>query len=400
MDIFNTLIVNIIYIIFPILCYLFYVSYNEAFSKKNNYLFLEIALFTSVYLCIEFGHPYVMLFNIPLLLAYRKERGYCGIILSLIISYYCIDVLKFNSTYIILEYILFYVIFLLSKNNKKLKKNYTYIFIMLCMVFQFIYGINNGYLTLVSVFTFPIISLLIIKLLYKAESIASIHASLSKIEEYKQVRESLFKITHEIKNPIAVCKGYLDMFDKNNPKHVDKFIPIIKNEIDRTLTIMNDFMEFSKIKLDLDIMDIELLLEEVLDSLSSLIDSKEIKLCYDLKDDEIFIKGDYNRLKQVFINVFKNSIEALESKKEGKIEINYKTTSKNIIISINDNGIGMDEETLNRIYEAFYTTKKYGTGLGVSLSKEIIDGHHGKIEYSSTLNKGTKVQITLPLVSF
>ncbi len=400
MDIINTLIVNIIYIIFPILCYLFYVSYNEAFSKKNNYLFLEIALFTSVYLCIEFGHPYIMLFNIPLFLAYKKERGYCGIILSIIISYYCIHTLGFNPTYVILEYVLFYVIFLISKNNKKFKKSYTYIFIMSCMAFQFVYGFNNLFLTLISVLTFPIICLIIIKLLYKAESIASIHASLSKIEEYKQVRESLFKITHEIKNPIAVCKGYLDMFDKNNPKHIDKFIPIIKNEIDRTLTIMNDFMEFSKIKLDLDIMDIELLLEEVLDSLDSLINSKKINLNYELNDDEIFIKGDYNRLKQVFINLFKNSIEALENINGAKIDISYKTTHKNIIISIKDNGIGMDEETLNRIYEAFYTTKKCGTGLGVSLSKEIIDGHHGRIEYNSVLNKGTNVQITLPLAGF
>ena len=72
-----------------------------------------------------------------------------------------------------------------------------------------------------------VISVSILYLLQKAEDIVSIHMSLKEIEKEKQIRNSLFKITHEIKNPIAVCKGYLDMFDKNNNKHVDKFIPII-----------------------------------------------------------------------------------------------------------------------------------------------------------------------------
>lgn len=400
MDMFNSLVVNMIYIIFPLLCYLFYVSYNESFSKKNNNLFFEIALFTSVYLCIEFSNPYIMLFNIPLLISYRKQRNYCSIFLSTIIVYYHINSLHFNIIYIIVEYLIFYVLFLISKCNKKLGKIYTPVFVILCILFYTIYNIDNIKFAWISISTFPIICYFIIKLLNKAESIALIRNSLSKMEEYKQVRESLFKITHEIKNPIAVCKGYLDMFDKNNPKHINNFIPIIKNEIDRTLTIMNDFMEFSKIKLNLDIMDIELLLEEVLDSLNTLINSKKINLKYEIKDEEIYINGDYNRLKQVFINLIKNSIEALENINGAKIVVNYKINQKNIIISIKDNGVGMDEETLDKIYEAFYTTKKCGTGLGVSLSKEIIDGHHGKIEYTSKLHQGTNVKITLPLVNF
>lgn len=397
MNIINTLVVNIIYIIFPLLCYLFYVSFNESFSKKNNLLFLEIALFTSVYLCIEFGNPYVMLFNIPLLLSYRKKRNYCSVVLSMIIAYYCIVNLHFSFVYVILEYALYYILYLLSKNNRNFKRNYTTIFVLSCTIFEFIYNIEYIDTIWVSIITFPIICAGIIKLLNKAESISSIKASLSKMEEYKRVRESLFKITHEIKNPIAVCKGYLDMFDKNNPKHVDKYIPIIKSEIDRTLTIMNDFMQFSKVKLELDIMDIELLLKEVLDSLDNLINSKQIKLEYEIRDEEIYIRGDYNKLKQVFINLLKNSIEALENINGAKIELDYKINSKGIVISIKDNGIGMDEETLNNIYEAFYTTKKCGTGLGVSLSKEIIDGHNGNIEYSSILNIGTSVKITIPL---
>jgi len=187
------------------------------------------------------------------------------------------------------------------------------------------------------------------------------------------------------------------MFDKNNTKHVDKFIPIIKSEINRTLTILNDFMEFSKIKLNLEIMDIELLLSEVLETFANLLNEKSIKLIYDVKDDEIFINGDYNRLKQVLINIIKNSIEALEGIENSKISVDYNIYNNNLIISIMDNGVGMNDEIKSKIFDAFYTTKKCGTGLGVSLSKEIIEGHNGQIEYISSENKGTLVKITLPV---
>ncbi|MBQ7140123.1 MAG: HAMP domain-containing histidine kinase [Bacilli bacterium] len=399
MNIANNIIVSIIYIIFPILCYLFYVSYNEMFSKKTNNLFLEIALFTSTYLCIKVGNGTLMLFNIPLLISYLKNRKTCSLIISGIIIYHYI-LLEYNPIFITLSYLLIYIIFLVLYKNKLVKKHFTYLFITLNMFFYLLYNINNLYMTSINIFSFAIISIIILFVLKKAESIVSIHMSVKQLENSKEIRNSLFKITHEIKNPIAVCKGYLDMFDKNNPKHVEKFIPIIQSEINRTLTIMNDFMEFSKVKLDLDIMDIEMLLEEVLISLDNLINSKHINLNYEIIGDEIFINGDYNRLKQVFVNLLKNSVEALENINNGKIDVNYIVENNNIIINIKDNGIGMDSETLSKIYEAFYTTKNLGTGLGVSLSKEIIEGHHGNIEYISEVNNGTNVKVTLPLVDF
>ncbi len=399
MSFIDTLIVNIIYITFPVLCYLFYVSHNENFSKKNNELFLEIALFSSVYLCMKMGNKSVLLINIPLIICFIKKRSICSIVLELLIVGYYTIVLKYNFILVITEYIFYYFIYLIYKNRSLPKRYFIMLFLLLKVIMNFIYNYQKLELCIINGSLFMIISVTILYLLQKAENIASIHMSLKEIEKEKQIRNSLFKITHEIKNPIAVCKGYLDMFDKTNTKHIDKFIPIIKSEINRTLTIMNDFMEFSKIKLDLDIMDIELLLTEVLDTFYNLLDEKNIKLTYELKDEEIFVNGDYNRLKQVLINIIKNSIEALEGIDDGKINVNYKIDNNNLLINIKDNGIGMDEETIVKIFDAFYTTKKCGTGLGVSLSKEIIEGHNGKIEYLSKENEGTLVKITLPLIN-
>ena len=146
-------------------------------------------------------------------------------------------------------------------------------------------------------------------------------------------------------------------------------------------------------------MDIEMLLEEVLDSLDQLINAKEIQLKYNIVGKEIFVYGDYNRLKQVFINILKNSIEALEEKNGGTIQVDYKVIDQQFKVIIKDDGIGMDEETLNRIFEMFYTTKKQGTGIGINLSKEIIEGHNGKIIYSSNKGTGTIVTLYIPIVN-
>ena len=398
MNLIDTIIVNIIYIMFPLLCYLFYVSHNKSFSKKSNELFLEIALFTSTYLCVKMGNKELLLINIPLLICFLYKRNICALILSSFISGYYIIVLNYNPILVITEYIFYYAMYLIYKYRRLPGKYYIILFVILKFIMNIIYNFDSMENVLFSGVIFIISSYLILIFFKKSLDITNIHMSLKEIEKEKQIRNSLFKITHEIKNPIAVCKGYLDMFDKNNPRHINDFIPIVRQEINRTLTIMNDFMEFSKIKLNLEIMDIEMLLEEVLKTLDNLLNEKNIKLKYQETDDEIFINGDYDRLKQVFINIIKNSIEALDSVSNGIIDVKYYVQNKNIIIEITDNGIGMSEEVKNKIFEAFYTTKRCGTGLGVPLSKEIIEGHKGIFEYFSKENEGTKVKITLPII--
>ena len=185
------------------------------------------------------------------------------------------------------------------------------------------------------------------------------------------------------------------MIDPKNEDKITRYIPIIKQEIDRSLNIMSDFMEFSKIKIENEILDINVLLEDIIEELDLIIDSKNIKMTSRITKDEIFINGDYNRLKQVFINLIKNSMESIEGK--GKIEIITHTLKEKYYIEITDTGCGMDEYTLSKIKELFFTTKQKGSGVGVSLSSEIIKAHNGTIDYYSKVGKGTKVVVKLPI---
>ena len=188
------------------------------------------------------------------------------------------------------------------------------------------------------------------------------------------------------------------MMDLNDKRKVEKYIPIIKGVIERTLSLMDDYLEYTKVKINKDIVDIYMLISEVIESLELFFKDNNIDLKINIPDSELFLNLDYNRIKQVLVNILKNSSEAIDINKEKMIiKIETRIIKKYFNIIIIDNGIGMDLDTLSNVTDLFFTTKSNGTGLGTSLSKEIVELHGGKIKYFSELNKGTKVVISLPL---
>ncbi|MDO4963766.1 MAG: HAMP domain-containing sensor histidine kinase, partial [bacterium] len=254
------------------------------------------------------------------------------------------------------------------------------------------YNLNNIFQIIICYF---LITNILCFIFETGKNIINTNLTLKELRKEKQIRLSLFKITHEIKNPIAVCKGYLDMINVYDKSQVERYIPIIKSEIERLLSLLQDFLLINKNNLDMDIMDFNMLIEDTIEKLHPLLKNNNIKLNLNLIDDEIFINGDYNRLSQVIINIIKNSIEAIEDR--GIININSKIKGNRYILTIEDNGLGMTKDTLSKIREPFFTTKKRGSGLGVSLISEIVEAHNGKINYESEYMKGTKVTITIPI---
>lgn len=409
MNVFEIEFINIILIISPFLIYLFYTAYNENISKKTSELFLELAIFSSFYLLLKYGIKIngVMLFlniNIPLLIAFWYKRNISSIILSVILVFYYNNYLNYDLTSLFIEYIFYFVLYLFINKKEFLFINVFAIVKITMIILQAKYvGLLNKFNSqqlfdfFISVILFYLSAILIIYLIKRGDEIIKYHMDVKELKKQEQIANSLFKITHEIKNPIAVCKGYLDMFDVNNIEHSRKYIPIIRSEIKRTLILLQDFLTVSKIKIEKEIMDVNLLLEEATNNFKTIMKENNINLVFknDL-DLEIYINGDYNRLSQVVINIIKNSIEAI--KDEGTISIDVKENHDNVEIIINDNGIGIDN--IDKIKEPFFTTKKDGTGLGVPLSQEIIKAHNGIINYKSKIGEGTTVNIILPKRSY
>ena len=409
MSFYENLFIDVILILFPIFIYLLYVAYSNNVEKRRNELFFDfvnISTFYILFRCRVYFEDsiYLLFFNIPLVLSYLKKRNITSLVLSLLIVIYTNYLFNFPIILLIIEYIVYFIIYYLLYKKTKDDEIFLFLFLFIkgCVLsYESFYILPNNLsnsVILVRVFLililFYAITTLVITLLKKGEEILSLNQVLKELERSKRIGQSLFRITHEIKNPLAVCKGYLDMLDYEDEAKLKKYIGIIKEEIERSLSIVDEFADYTKIKVNQDIMDINMLLEDTLKSIKSLLAKKNIKLKQNIKDDEIYINGDYNKLKQVLVNLIKNSVEAINHN-EGLIEISSKETLNNINITIKDNGCGMDKESLDRCGETFFTTKPHGTGLGVGLSKEIIRLHNGTIVYESKKDQGTKVTITL-----
>lgn len=408
MNIIENVIINLILVIFPILLYFIYNCYRELKCEKYNNLMLDVSLVSSLYLVYRFGHlegnALALLFcNLPIIVAYIKRQPSVAVLLSLIIILYSSTYHNVSIIWLILKYLVYLLTYYYVKRKELKEKTYIITIVILQGIFlsiEFISKLNYTRITslteiILIMLLFYLLPYILLYLFNLADKITNLHLTIQEFEKEKQLKNSLFKITHEVKNPIAVCKGYLDMLDINDKEKLARYIPIIKQELNRSLDIMNDFMEFSKIKIDKEIIDINMLLEEIIDDLNLLMTNKNITLTSRGLKDEVYIEGDYNRLKQVFINLVKNSMESIEN--EGKIEITTHTLKNEYYIEIIDNGTGMDEETLSKVKEMFFTTKQKGTGLGVSLSNEIIKAHNGSITYTSKLKKGTKAVVKLPI---
>ena len=384
--------------------YLVISCYTLLTTRNVERVIFIITVCTSLYLSLTYNinnEKELLLFcNIPILICYFKKEYGMGLILSLmviIVSYFEYD---FNLYVLIVKYILYFIPYILLFR----RKDFRYLFLKITAIIQgffitFEYFIisNNEidkifYLILDTLFIY-IITFVCLYLFKLADNITLLYSNMNKVQEENKLKNSLFKLTHEIKNPLAVCKGYMDMINLNNVDKANKYIKIVKSEIDRSLDVMNDFMEYSKIKVNKEIFDLNILFGEIYDSFNLLLKGRGIKFKYTNDYDELYLWGDYNRLKQVFVNVIKNSVEAIQD--NGIIEMIVSVNKNGVEIIIQDNGIGMSESELEHIYEMFYTSKRNGTGLGVSLSYEIILGHNGSMKYQSVKNEGTKCIIEL-----
>jgi len=404
----NEIILNIIIVIFPVMIYLVFSCYNLLANKCLARLIFIITMCTSLYLSLSFnsyiGKNSLMLMfcNIPSLICYFKKEVKLALLFSLIVifvSYFIYDV----NIYIVgLKYISYFFTYLLLVN----KKEFDFLFLKIIAIiqgffisFEYFYTFNFGIEKIFSLIFYAsviyVITFFCLYLFKLADKITNLYSMVNKMEKDNRLRDSLFKLTHEIKNPIAVCKGYLDMINLDNRDKSEKYMNIMKSEIDRSLNIMNDFMDYSKIKVNKELFDMSLLLDEIYDSFKLLTDSRKIKFDYTNKYDDIYVLGDFDRLKQVFVNIIKNSMESIQN--DGIIKIDVKVISGYVKIFITDNGVGMTEDELSNIKDMFYTTKKCGTGLGVSLSNEIILAHNGCLDYKSSKNIGTTCTVSLPM---
>ena len=221
---------------------------------------------------------------------------------------------------------------------------------------------------------------------------------LRKSEKLAVVGQLAAGIAHEIRNPLTTLKGFTQLLGEDIDKNQQYITELMSSELERLESITNEFMVIAKpqaIKYKTN--NIKKIMDEVVLLLEPQSTLSNIQIIKQYTSSDLNLLCDENQLKQVFINIIKNAIEAMLN--GGKLIVEVKEVNQQYInISIKDTGIGIPKEILTKICEPFYTLKEKGTGLGLMVSYRIIEAHKGKIEFDSELSKGTTVNIQLPLL--
>lgn len=399
------LVINGIVVVFPILVYTFFIVYEENMKLEKSNIMLKISLFVSMYLALYFkkyvGLNYqISCLILPIILSYLYNEGKVALILSTILCLHSCFSLNYNIYTSIIFFLLLYLAYKkYSKSNmsSKFLINSSIVLMLIYFVANLIISYND-IVMLDEIISLIMYSLIIYAINYginESKNIISLHMNLKEFEKEKNIKLNLFKITHEIKNPLTVINGYLSMFDVTDIEKSKRYISILKNEVNRTLNLLSDFMEFTKIKVVKKECNFNDLISDVKEVLIPFFVKKNVSYSFCVQNN-IIVNMDYNRIKQVIINVIKNAVEACRES-NGMVTTTAFTEEDYLIIVVKDNGIGMDKFVLDNILVPFYTTKDNGTGLGVSLSKEILEAHGGTINYDSVKEKYTTCKITIPL---
>jgi two-component system sporulation sensor kinase A len=199
-------------------------------------------------------------------------------------------------------------------------------------------------------------------------------------------------IAHEIRNPLTAIKGFLQLMNSGQPAK-QGYLDIISEEIGRIEKILSELLVLAKPQgSKKDSKDIGLLLEQTITLLTTEAILNNVIIETQFESNLPYIKCDESQLKQVFINFIKNSIEAMPSGGNIKVQVNRESIDWIKILFI-DNGCGIPKEGLVRLGEPFYTTKEKGTGLGLMVSRRIIESHGGKVSIRSEVNVGTTVEV-------
>ncbi|GEM05021.1 PAS domain-containing sensor histidine kinase [Halolactibacillus miurensis] len=230
------------------------------------------------------------------------------------------------------------------------------------------------------------------------------------VTEFKRLeqmrKDFVANVSHELRTPITSIKGFAETMleDELDPQLEQRFLSIIHKESHRLQLLIQDLLDLSKLEkadfhLNYQTISVDALIKESVEMAKVQAKEKSITLMIE-GDHGLMLSADYDRLKQVVLNLIYNAINYTPS--DGKVTVSAFESSGYIKIQVIDNGIGIEPEVLPRIFERFYRVDKArsrntgGTGLGLSITKHIVEAHHGQIFVDSVVDEGSTFTIMLP----
>lgn len=226
-----------------------------------------------------------------------------------------------------------------------------------------------------------------------------------EIVHTNQVKDDFISsISHELRTPLTSIKGWSETLNSGgyDPEETKIGMQIISKETDRLIGLVEEILDFSKLqqnemKLVMGTVNIRELLQEIMLNVWAKAEMKKIKLKMEADEEQVFlVHGDGNRLKQVFLNIVDNAIKF--SHESSHIFILISKSNDRITVAVQDSGIGISMEHLEKVKDRFFQVdhQRGGTGLGLAISQQFVERHGGEMTLNSVLGEGTTVTVILP----
>jgi two-component system phosphate regulon sensor histidine kinase PhoR len=220
--------------------------------------------------------------------------------------------------------------------------------------------------------------------------------------------EFVSSVSHELRTPLQSIKGFVELLRKGkvkDPVVQQEFLTRAAQDADRLMVLVNDLLDMSRIeagRLQLELTDVDMsaLIAETLQSLEGLAGEKGVSVTYTSSDTPVMVRADRHRLQQVLVNLVGNAIKFTDAHRS--IQVVEEVGNRHVMIEVADQGSGIPAEALPRLFEKFYQAESSakragrGTGLGLYISKRIIEAHGGRIDVRSEPGRGSTFFFVLP----
>lgn len=217
-----------------------------------------------------------------------------------------------------------------------------------------------------------------------------LRSEVGRMERLSLIGQMAASITHEIRNPMAVIRGFVQLMRERSPDNQQAYFRIVMDELDRANTIISDFLSLAQNRaLTMEEGSLHDIIREMVPLLNADANMRGQTIDVELCDYIPFIPLNEKEIKQLLLNLARNGMEAMNEKGRLYIHTTYIADKEEIILRIQDQGTGISEEQKKRIFDPFFSTKTQGTGLGLPLCVSIAERHNGRINVESEQGVGT-----------
>ncbi|MBB6215222.1 PAS domain S-box-containing protein [Anaerosolibacter carboniphilus] len=222
-----------------------------------------------------------------------------------------------------------------------------------------------------------------------------LEGQIRRVDKLSAVGELASGIAHEIRNPLGIIKTISQTINKDiEDEDIREGLEIIEIEINRANKVIQELLDFAKPSVfNYKNQSIDQLIKDVIRITNKYAEQHRVRIHYK-REEDVFVFLDADKLKQAFVNVILNAIQAMNE--GGNLCVELQDKDCWVKISFIDEGKGIEQERLEKIFEPFYTTKEKGTGLGLAIAHRIIEEHKGYMEIESEIGAGTRLDIFMP----